>query len=390
MPEKLDENEPYQEDPSEEKVTADFYIPENNFVQLDRRLYDYYMPLIGSIGIMLYGAIGRLYNAEKGYAFPSLDRLVKSTGLARNTIKKYLRILAGEEEGYEYIQLITIKRSNRKGQSTKYFLREPCVTPEVLEALEKKGCKPLIKSKHLAGVERTNKGPADDSQKNKESKFRGQEMTPKNKKGSTDDTLGSNGDLHKDQSLTPKESKISKESKKREQQQVEPDPALPPSKQEIGRSKDVVVDSHKNGETGRLITELCQVVNITEAKARAFVKKFDSNIVTKQLQNLETQLKARKNIKSPIAWLTEACKRNYVRQEHPKHNEWKEELDKKRVSRVEIEREEDSYFEKRRISKAGELQRIDGAIGRLRGLIIEHGGDPDEYVGAGTKNAPPF
>ncbi len=378
MSEKLDEDisEPRQEAPPEEKAT-DFYIPGSNFVKLDRRLYDYYMPLIGSIGVMLYGVIGRLYNKEKGYAFPSLDRLEESTGLARNSIKKYLRILAGAEKGYEHIKLVSIKRSNRKGQSTRYILRPPCVTQEVLEALERKGCRPLRGSIHLVGVERANKGSSVDPQKNKESANRGQQMTPKSGKGSTDDTLGSNGDPYSGQSLTPKESKI-KESKKREQQQVEPDPALLPDEQESARSKNFVDDSSKDLE--QLTQTLCEISGMSEEKSKREITKLvaqhDPDVVVSQIANLRAH-KAQRDIKNPIGWLIAACRENYplAVTTHSKMDEWEQALRDYKAERAEVEGISDpEYFQKRRISKEETLQHIDAQIVRLRELIIRHGG----------------
>ena len=63
---------------------------------IENNLLDVHGPRLGATGIAIYALLAR-HADQNGQAFPSLHRFQRLLGLSRNTVKKYLKILASPE-----------------------------------------------------------------------------------------------------------------------------------------------------------------------------------------------------------------------------------------------------------------------------------------------------
>ena len=113
---------------SDKRDNGGYYLISNSLV-------DYFIPLVGPEGIVLYDVYNRLQNRQLGYAFPSNRHLMSVTGFGNGRIQKANKKL----QKYE---LITIK--HRWGKSNRYYVHDPVVSEKVLKELEKLGRKPLV------------------------------------------------------------------------------------------------------------------------------------------------------------------------------------------------------------------------------------------------------
>jgi hypothetical protein len=63
------------------------------FAVIDKRIIWQWIPFIGEQGFTLYCIYVSLVNKDKGYAFPSLNRLSKFLGIGKSTVSKYNSVL---------------------------------------------------------------------------------------------------------------------------------------------------------------------------------------------------------------------------------------------------------------------------------------------------------
>jgi len=119
-----------------EIVSLKPHNPTKEFFKIDNKITDHFVPLIGLNGVGLYNIYVRLQNEQKGYAWPSLEKLEESTGTSKRTIIRLNKKLE------KYGLIIKIKGS--LGKSNKYYIRPPVVNQE---DLQKAGNKPLIATK---------------------------------------------------------------------------------------------------------------------------------------------------------------------------------------------------------------------------------------------------
>jgi hypothetical protein len=73
-------------------------------------LYYLYLDGVNAATLLIYDLICDYYNNEKGYAYPSQDRLAADTAMRRETIGKHIKALAK----YNLIEIYVNKGSSKK------------------------------------------------------------------------------------------------------------------------------------------------------------------------------------------------------------------------------------------------------------------------------------
>src|SRR5262245_61791298 len=98
-----------------------------HYFSLDNDIIDVHGKTIGALGVALYAVLARYAHRQTGACWPSIGRLAEVLGLARSTVKVYLRRL-------EEVGLLTITaRRDTAGDPTshRYTLLDP--TPAAVE-----------------------------------------------------------------------------------------------------------------------------------------------------------------------------------------------------------------------------------------------------------------
>jgi len=292
----------------------------DNFYTIPNSLLDYFIPLVGSDGIVLYNIYTRLQNKELGYAFPSIRHLKSVTGFgmdrihnANNRLQKY--------------KLVTIER--HWGKSNHYYVHDPVISEKVLKELKKLGRKPLIKQ----GVPDTgtpkdkplpDKASGEGISKADTPKDKPGQVYPKQVQGVPDTgTPVYPKQVHNNTNL--KKTNLKNDHNNNITVSYIPEGAEKKADEVVVDKRDFKKNSEKEEEADALADSIALTMGQEQATdgvrklARELLAKYEGAYIAEKV-NILAQEMASGKVKNPVGWLRAACDSDYEDTHIPPEN----------------------------------------------------------------------